>query len=160
MHGLALWLPPGTDAGTRKGARDAAMDLRHLSGRGVDVSVAPRSSEDAWGADPRRWCRPSKVWVTAIPAIHERRRPLDLEEIARWCRHAGLPAPVKFRSSRTPFRPGSLDLAPVEVNRPGQPGLPYSHVELHFDEPVSGPVVIGSGRQRGFGLCEPIAEGP
>ena len=160
LHGLALWLPPGTDASTQRKARDAAMDLRRLSGRGVDVSVAPGSSEDAWAADPSRWCRPSKTWVTAIPAIHERRRTLDLEEIARWCRHAGLPEPVKFRSSRTPFRPGALDLAPVEVNRPDQPGLPYSHVELHFDELVSGPVAIGSGRQRGFGLCEPIAESP
>ena len=157
LHGLALWLPAGTDASTRIKACDAVMDLRRLSGRGVDVSLAPGSSEDAWAANPRRWCRPSKIWVTAIPAIHERRRPLDSEEIARWCRHAGLPAPVKFRSSRTPLRPGALDLTPIEVNRPGQPGLPYSHVELHFKEPVTGPVVIGSGRQRGFGLCEPIA---
>ena len=161
LHGLALWLPPGTDASTRRKARDAAMDLRRLSGRGVDVSVAPRSSEEsAWAADPSRWCRPSKTWVTAIPAIHERRRPLDLEEITRWCRHAGLPEPVEFRSSRTPFRTGALDLAPIEVNRAGRPGLPYSHVELQFDEPVSGPVAIGSGRQRGFGLCEPVSEEP
>lgn len=161
LHGLALWLPPGTSASTRRKARDAALDLRRLSGRGVDVSVAPGSGEEsARAVDPMRWCRPSKVWVTAVPAIHERRRPLDLEEMARWCRHAGLPEPLKFRSSRTPFRPGALDLAPVEVNRPGRPGLPYSHVELHFDEPVSGPVAIGSGRQRGFGLCEPILEAP
>ena len=160
LHGLALWLPPGTDDGTRRKARDAAMDIRRLSGRGVDVSVSPGSGENGvWAVNPRRWCRPSKHWVTVVPAIHERRRTLDLQEISRWCRHAGLPEPVKFRSSRTPFRRGALDLAPVEVNRPGRPGLPYSHVELHFDEPVQGPVVVGSGRQRGFGLCEPISEG-
>ena len=159
LHGLALWLPPGTDAGTRRMARDAAMGVRRLSGRGVDVSVSPGSGDEgAWAANSRRWCRPSRIWVTVVPAIHERRRTLDLQEITRWCRHAGLPKPVKFRSSRTPFRPGALDLAPVEVNRPGRPGLPYSHVELHFDEPVPGPVVVGSGRQRGFGLCEPVSE--
>ena len=159
LHGLALWLPPDADAGTRSQARDAAMDIRRLSGRGVDVSVSPgRGDEGAWAVNPGRWCRPSNVWVTAVPAIHERRRTLDLQEIGRWCRHARLPEPVKFRSSRTPFRSGALDLAPVEVNRPGRPGLPYSHVELHFDEPISGPVVVGSGRQRGFGLCEPISE--
>ena len=49
-----------------------------------------------------------------------------------------------------------MDLAPVEVNRPGRPGLPYSHVELWFEERVAGPVVIGAGRQRGLGLCAPI----
>ena len=158
LHGLALWLPPGTDDEIRRKARDAAMDIRRLSGRGVDVSVSPGSGENGlWAINPERWCRPSKRWVSVVPAIHERRRTLDLQEISRWCRHAGLPEPVTFRSSRTPFRRGALDLAPVEVNRPGRPGLPYSHVELHFDEPVPGPVVVGSGRQRGFGLCEPIS---
>ena len=51
---------------------------------------------------------------------------------------------------------GAADLAPVEVNRPGRPGLPYSHVDLQFAEPITGPVVIGGGRQRGFGLCVPM----
>ena len=84
--------------------------------------------------------------MTACPAIHERRRPLDLAEVARWCRHAGLAEPMAFRSARTPLVAGALDLAPVEVNRPGRPRLPYSHVELRFKQAVPGPVVIGSGR--------------
>ena len=92
------------------------------------------------------------------PAIHERRRPLDLAEVRLWCQHARLPEPVAFRSARTPLVAGALDLAPVEVNRPGRPGLPYSHVELCFAEPVAGPVVIGAGRQRGFGLCVPVPD--
>lgn len=157
IHGLALWMPPGSDATTRQKARDAAFAIRRLAGRGVDVAVTPRGDEARpMAANPRRWVRRSRRWVTAFPAIHERHGPLALAEVARWCRHAGLPEPVSFRSARTPLVPGALDLAPVEVNRPGRPRLPYSHVELLFVEPVAGPVAIGAGRQRGFGLCVPL----
>ncbi len=157
VHGLALWLPPGCDSMVRRMARDAAFSILRLSGRGVDVDVAPRDYEARpFAARPDRWQRPSRGWGTAIPAIHERRRPLDLAEVARWCRHAGLPDPVAFRSARAPLVPGAPDLAPVEVNRPGRPALPYSHVELWFDQAIPGPVVVGAGRQRGFGLCAPL----
>ena len=156
IHGLALWLPPGCDFTARRMAVDAAVAIRRLTGRGVDVSVAPREDEARpLAALPDRWLHPSRGWATAFPAIHERRRALNLAEVARWCQHAGLPEPVAFRSTRTPLVFGAVDLAPVEVNRPGRPALPYSHVELRFTRPVPGPVVIGSGRQRGFGLCVP-----
>ena len=158
IHGLALWLPPGVDPIVRRRARDAAHEIGRLTGPGINVRVARASDEDGATTQPVRWCKPSSTWATAFPAIHERRRTLDLDELARWCRNAGLPAPVDFRSARTPLVSGAVDLAPVEVNRPGRPGLPYSHVKIRFAEPVPGPVVIGSGRQRGFGLCVQIDE--
>ena len=157
IHGLALWMPPDSDLDTRQRARDAAFSISRLTGRGVDACVAPRDGEARpLASHPDRWLRRSRGWVTACPAIHERRRTLNLAEVARWCRHAGLSEPAAFRSARTPLVTGALDLAPVEVNRPGRPRLPYSHVELRFAQAVPGPVVIGSGRQRGFGLCVPV----
>lgn len=157
IHGMALWLPPGSDPMVRQTARDAARSIRNLRGAGLSVELAPHDDEPRpFAAHPDRWSRSSYNWCTAVPAIHERRRPLDLDEVSRWCRHAGLPDPVAFRSARVPLVPGALDLAPIEVNRPDRPALPYSHVELRFERPISGPVVIGSGRQRGFGLCVPL----
>ncbi len=157
IHGLALWLPPDSDPVERERSRDAALAVRRLAGRGVDTTVSAHDDEQRpWAANPKRWIASSQGWATAFPALHERRGTLDLAEVSRWCRHAGLPAPVAFRALRGPLVPGAVDLAPVEVNRPGQPGLPYSHVELRFAEPVRGPVVIGAGRQRGFGLCVPV----
>ena len=174
IHGLALWMPPGCDPVVRRQVRDAAFVIRRLTGRGVDVPVQPQQQhadrpvefarrddddkERPFAANPARWTRSSRCWVTAFPAIHERRGQLDLAEVSRWCEHAGLPSPAAFRSARTPLVHGAVDLAPVEVNRPGRPGLPYSHVMLWFEKPVPGPVVIGSGRQRGFGLCVPVKE--
>ena len=157
IHGLALWLPPGSDRIQRQRARDAAVAIDALVGRGIQVSVEPRGEEERpWAANPRRWQGPSQTWVTAFPVIHERRGVAGLSEAARWCRHAGLPDPVAFRSFRTPLLPGAVDRAPMEVNRPGRPALPYSHAEFRFAEPIRGPVVIGAGRQRGFGLCVPV----
>lgn len=157
IYGLALWLPAGSEPLVRQTARDAAHSIRKLIGEGIDVDLTPHEGEPRpFAAHPDRWLQASRTWATAVPAIHERRRTLDLEEVSRWCRHAGLPAPVAFRSGRVPLVRGALDLAPIEVNRPDRPPLPYSHVELRFDRSISGPVVIGSGRQRGFGLCVPI----
>ena len=157
IHGLALWLPPESDRIQRQMARDAAFALDTLVGRGIEAAVEPRGDDERpWAANPRRWLGPSRTWVTAFPVIHERRGAPGLAEAARWCRHAGLPDPVAFRSSRTPLLPGAVDLAPVEVNRSGRPVLPYSHAEFRFAEPITGPVVVGAGRQRGFGLCVPV----
>ena len=160
IRGLALWLPPGSDSTVRRRACDAALATRRLTGYGLDVRVTQAGDEPRRIAatKPQRWCRPSLSWATAFPAIHERRHTLDLQELAQWCRHAGLPEPVDFRSARSPLVPGAIDLAPVEVNRPGRPKLPYSHVQIRFAEPVPGPVVIGSGRQRGFGLCVQVED--
>ena len=157
IHGLALWLPPGSDRDQQRKACDAANAIDTLVGQGVETSVEPHGDEERpWAANPRRWWGPSSIWITAFPVIHERRGVPVLSEAARWCRHAGLPDPVAFRSSRAPLLPGAVDLAPAEVNRPERPALPYSHAEFRFAEPVTGPVVVGAGRQRGFGLCVPV----
>ena len=162
IHGLALWLPSAADGRLRKRARDAALAIRRISGNGIDVLVARTDVRDKkdrpLAANPWRWEKESIRWATAFPAVHERRCRLNLDEVSKWCIHAGLPKPVAFRSTRSPLVHGALDLAPVEVNRPGRIGMPYSHVELVFSEPVKGPIVIGSGRQRGLGLCVPVRE--
>lgn len=164
IHGLALWMPSECDDAEYRRARATAFSIRQLVGRSINVRVERRHGKRPFAVHPDRWTgsrrlggqRVSRTWGTAFPAIHERRRPLDLAEVTRWCRHARLPAPVAFRAARTPLVRGAVDLAPVEVTRPGRPGLPYCHIELHFADPISGPVVIGSGRQRGFGLCVPL----
>lgn len=160
IHGLALWLPPACEPMLQDRIGRSAAALSHLSGSGMNVAVSPHSGEERpVAANPRRWTRSARCWATAFPAVHERRVPLDLAEISRWCEHAGLPAPSSFRSTRSPLIPGGVDLAPVETNRPGRPGLPYSHVQLWFAERVQGPVVIGAARQRGLGLCVNVSRG-
>lgn len=160
VHGLALWLPPGVDRQSEQRIKDAAASVTRLTGRGLYVRVAHVSDlhnrKAAWAAIPSQWEGPAKRWVTAIPAIHERYGPLNLKEISRWCAHAGLPNPIRYRPSRSPLLRGGLSLSMDEVSLPGRPPRPFSHVEFCFDRPIHGPVVIGAGRQRGFGLCAPM----
>ena len=157
IHGVALWMPPKSTSLERTRSRDAAFTIRQLKSKVINVQVeSHKNGERPVAANSWRWRGPSKEWVTAFPAIHERHHPIDLNEVSRWCRHAGLPQPVEVDSSRTPLITGGVDLAPIEVNRPRRPILPYSHVWIRFDQKITGPIVIGSGRQRGFGLCVPI----
>ena len=161
IHGAALWLPRSSEAVTFERARAAARSIDSLQIAGLSVGVAPWDGErKPMAATPRRWRQPSRAWATAVPAIHERFGRLNLSELCRWCRHAGLPEPVWFRSSRVPLVPGALSLHLSEVQRqtpqPSQPAKPYSHIALRFAEAVRGPVVIGGGRSRGFGLCVPV----
>ncbi|MDA8312482.1 MAG: type I-U CRISPR-associated protein Csb2 [Actinomycetota bacterium] len=117
-----------------------------------------------WASVPWRWVRPARAWVSATPVVHERwsKRAPDVEEVARWCTHAGIPNDahlVDARFFRHPLVEGALDLPSELVFRAKQERRPYSHMMLVFDRPVGGPIVLGRSRQYGFGLFVP-AVGP
>lgn len=163
IHGAAVWLPRACGETTVQRARAAARSIDTLQTASLNIGVAPWDGEARpKAATPRRWRERSRAWVTAVPAIHERFGRLDLAELRRWCKHAGLPAPVWFRSARVPLVPGALALQPAQVQRSASPApdsaKPYSHIAVLFAESVRGPVVIGGGRSRGFGLCVPTAD--
>ena len=160
IHGAAVRLPRDCDEKIAERARAAARSIEMLHSAGLSVGVAPWDGEDRpMSATPRHWRQRSRTWLTAVPAIHERFGKLDLPELRLWCQHAGLPEPVAFRSARVPLVRGALTLHPSEVQRSAPtapvPAKPYSHIEVRFAEAVRGPVVIGGGRSRGFGLCVP-----
>jgi CRISPR-associated protein Csb2 len=117
-----------------------------------------------WAATPERWSGPAKVWKSATPVVHERWAKPEprLEEVARWCAHAGIPSEaelVSVRFSRAPVLEGALDLPSRHVFREKQEVRPYSHMVLEFDRMVEGPIVIGRSRQYGFGLFVPMKDG-
>ena len=158
IHGLALWLPPDIDQVRSMRIRDAVLSIDRLVGTEINVTVEENEvrTKKLWSTNPQRWQGPAKTWITAFPVIHERYGAATLEEAKRWCRNAGLAEPCAFFSSRTPLVPGAVDLSPTEVNRSSRDAKPYSHAVFQFKEPISGPIVVGAGRQRGFGLCVPI----
>ncbi len=55
-------------------------------------------------------------------------------------------------------KPGP-DGYPLMPTRPGGPNRRQAHVWLRFDRPVLGPVLLGAGRYRGYGLCKPWRKG-
>lgn len=162
IHGAAVWLPAGTPAEVVEGVRTVAWHLRELVRPGwFSTGVRPHTGAGRpWAAMPRRWQGPSRRWTSVFPVVHERfvRPRPTLADVASWCEHAGLPAPIAFRESRSPLVRGAVSLHPREVQRAGRPSAPYSHFEIEFADPVTGPIAIGRARQFGLGLCAPMAD--
>jgi len=81
------------------------------------------------------------------------------EIIASSCSKVGVPEPAAVRVEKTPFFIGSLRAMPGQGGFPLlRPGRFQVHVQLDFSEPISGPVLIGAGRFRGYGLFRPWRE--
>lgn len=162
IHGAGVWLPDGTDSQVVEGVRQTLSHIRELVRPGaLRVGVRPYGGEQRpRAAVPTRWLQPARRWVSAFPMVHERfvRPRPAVGDVAEWCTHAGVPAElVGMRQARVPLVPGGVSLHPTEARRQGRTPLPYSHVELSFDRPVAGPVVIGHSRQFGLGLCLPLS---
>jgi CRISPR-associated protein Csb2 len=158
----AVWLPPETDPDLVQTVRTAVARLcgeRLVAPGRFDIGLSVFGGEPRpWAANPRRWNMPARRWASATPVVHERwtKHGPGLAEVARWCRHADVPAPVvNARLTRFPALPGALDLHPSQMTRPGREPRPYSHAVVEFAEPVEGPVVIGRARQLGLGLLAP-----
>lgn len=160
LYGAVVILPADTPANIIEGVRTALFHLRTLAlPEGRVVTVWPYGGEKRpWAANPVRWTKASRRWVSVTPVVHERRHRHgpDLAEITRWCVHAGLPAPVSFRLSPVPLFEGALALRPDEVFHSSSSRRPYSHLEVVFAEPVAGPVVLGRMRHLGIGLMAPV----
>ena len=159
IHGAAIWLPDSTQPTVVTGVQRAVWRLTELVRPEVfSVGVRPEDGAGPWAANPGRWTAPATRFRSVYPVVHERfvRPEPGAGTIAEWCAHAGLPAPVLFRQQRAPLLPGSVPLKPHEVFRPGDPRKPYRHMELVFDQPVAGPVVVGGKRQFGLGLFAPV----
>ncbi len=111
------------------------------------------------------WLGPAERWASVTPIVLDRypkRGESEAEEmVAAACERIGLPRPREVV-----LMPGSLLIGAPPARR--FPPLPrkfgktldqHTHALLIFDEPVRGPVLLGAGRYRGYGLCRPYRSG-
>jgi CRISPR-associated protein Csb2 len=115
---------------------------------------------------------PSFSWASVTPVLLDRMPKSDrVNDPAGWreevagllaqsCQRIGMPDPVSIRVEKTPFFRGSLRAMP------GQGGFPQLrkgrfqvHARIEFDQPVNGPLLLGAGRFRGYGLMRPWISG-
>lgn len=126
---------------------------------------------------PETWTAHSEIWASFSPVVLDRHPRIDPMKnrtdwrtevaliVAEACTRAGFPEPVEIDVDKTSWHrgaprskpgPGGFPLVP---HKPGNPVRPQIHVWLRFDRPVAGPVVLGAGRFRGYGMCKPLAKG-
>jgi len=147
-------------AGLELSPRDRAWSIR------VAVSDSPKPRQ---ALTPSRWTRAAKVWSSVTPIILDRHpKPHFKKDPVRWrescvqiigeaCERIGLPRPESIEvSPYSPITgvPAASRFAPP-ASRAGRPSRFHIHATLHFDEDVAGPVLLGAGRFRGYGLCLP-----
>ncbi|MFF0629888.1 type I-U CRISPR-associated protein Csb2 [Streptomyces sp. NPDC004296] len=172
LRGVGVVLPHDLPAGHR---RALVAALVHVEGgvRKLEVPTLPEPVALEYvgpgaaevkrleSVRSRRWVGPSQWWTTALPMVLDHfpgRNGRGIEEsVAKSCRLAGLPEPAEVQVLRTgAYLPGAPLLPAAALRRKkGEPPLPGRHVRVRFAQPVTGPVVIGSKRNFGLGLCMP-----
>jgi CRISPR-associated protein Csb2 len=105
--------------------------------------------------------RRARVWASATPVVLDRhpksygRRTLPAV-VAEMCRRSGLPDPVSVRAGMDPIVKGAAaSRAHGLGTRAYLAGRYVTHLELAWERPVPGPILLGTGRHFGLGLLLP-----
>jgi len=115
---------------------------------------------------PESWCQTAIRWASATPIALDRLPPRArgnhdawaAEQIGLACERIGLPRPDSVRIlpvSRFSGAPTCREFPPLTRRTDGGPRW-HVHADMVFAEPIHGPVLLGAGRYRGYGLCKPL----
>ena len=176
IMGLALVLPTGLD---QQGAghclepflRDPATGLprEHLlfDGQWFECTIEMETRErPPKNLDPDTWTRESRIWASVTPVALNRhfdgkdKWERAAESVKDMCGHIGLPRPREVLLHPVSLVEGVPHAReyPQLVRKNGGGRRSHNHTVIVFDEPVRGPVLVGAGRFRGYGLCRPMDE--
>ncbi len=171
LLGVALALP----AAVTRADRRAAL---HVIAQVNELKLGPLG---VWGLEPVIESRPpvnlrpeiwtagsegATHWSTVTPVAFDRHpkaknKAVHQQEqaaiIAKACERIGLPKPREV--ILTPVS-AHLGIPPAhafpKLKRKDGSDRRHTHAILVFDEPVCGPVLLGAGRFRGYGVCRPM----
>ncbi len=171
LLGLGLALPADVIRDERRAVLRVIAQVRQLKlgPLGVWRLMTVTESRPPWNLRPETWTaypEGATQWSTVTPIAFDRhpkaKNKADQQSelagmIAESCERTGLP------------RPREVIITPVSVHLGAPPAHAFpriqrkdgserrhSHAILVFDEPVCGPVLIGAGRFRGYGVCRPM----
>ena len=143
-------------------------DLRLFDGQWFECSVQLESRErPPQNLQRETWTRASRFWASVTPVVFNR----HFDGEAKWeraaesvkdaCSHIGLPRPVEVLLHPVSLLEGvphAREFPQLVRKRDGGRQM-HAHAVVIFEEPVVGPVLIGAGRFRGYGLCRPLDTG-
>ena len=175
VMGLALALPRGVDGSAASRCLEAFLFDAHglprphrlFDGRWFACAIEMEGRErPPKNLAPATWIRPSRVWASVTPVALNRhfdgkdRWERAAESVKEACKHIGLPRPrevLLHPVSLVEGAPHAREFPPLTRKSDGG-RRNHSHAVVVFDTPVAGPVLIGAGRFRGYGLCRPMDE--
>lgn len=171
LLGMGLVLPAGLTRDERRAVLRVIVQVKQLKLGPLGVwnvtpvteSSPPQSLRpDTWTAHPEG----ATHWSTVTPVAFDRhakaKNKADHQRelagmIAKSCERIGLPKPREVIVTPVSAHLGTPPAhAFPKLKRKDGSDRRHSHAILVFDEPVRGPVVIGAGRFRGYGVCRPL----
>jgi CRISPR-associated protein Csb2 len=137
-----------------------------------EVLVRGLGESPPWNLRPETWTAyPAGAthWSTVTPVAFNR-HPKEkdrvayqrevAEMIAGGCEAIGLPRPREVVVTPVSAHLGVPPAhASPRLQRKDGTDRRHAHAILVFDQPVRGPVLIGAGRYRGYGVCRPLDAG-
>lgn len=179
LLGVGVAFPMGLDPQSVSGLIDALMQAQHdaynrheeglslYDGAFLDWRIETDLREARpLSLQPRSWTGPAEqgatTWATVTPLVLDRfpKKDGDVEgAIELACQRIGLPRPIECRALHVSMFRGVPVAAefPAVPFKVGPPRRYHTHAWMRFDRPVVGPVLLGAGRFKGYGLCRPFA---
>jgi CRISPR-associated protein Csb2 len=135
-----------------------------VPGIGSVTLSAPMLPQTPLTLQETRYGGPARRWTTITPIVHSRYRAVNGSEglyrqVAAECRDVGLPEPERVEVLRHPALRGAphrIGAAALPKSWIGPLQGPQAHLDLTFDQPIQGPILLGRARHFGVGLCLPI----
>jgi CRISPR-associated protein Csb2 len=173
LIGMGLALPAALSRDDRQRALqtfDRVRQLR-LGPLGVWRVEAVTEAQPAWNLRAETWTgypAGSTHWATVTPVVFDR-HPKSKDQRGYWletaamvaegCVRIGLPKPREVIVSAVSAHLGAppSHVFPRMQRKDGSRRR-HTHAILVFEEPVCGPILLGAGRFRGYGLCRPMGE--
>lgn len=174
LLGMGLALPNGLPPDERRDVLRVVGRVRQLTlGRlGVWELQREASERPPWNLHPEAWTGSrdgATHWSTVTPVAFDRHpKAKDRAEyqrevagmIAAACESIRLPRPREVIVTSVSAH---LGVPPAHafprIRRKDDSERRHTHAILVFERPIRGPILLGAGRYRGYGLCRPIREG-
>ncbi|MGH9415615.1 MAG: type I-G CRISPR-associated protein Csb2 [Terriglobales bacterium] len=174
LLGVALALPATLAPGERGLLVRAVGSVRELKLGPLGVwrlvqlgteTAAANLKPDAWTGGGEG----STHWATVTPIAYDQHAKAKdqaayhaevAEMIAAACERVGLPAPCAVAPGPVSAHAGApaAHQFPRMARKDGSQRR-HCHARIAFAEPVRGPILLGAGRYRGYGVCRPLDAG-
>jgi CRISPR-associated protein Csb2 len=109
---------------------------------------------------------PSQRWGSVTPVVLDRhfngpdKWERAADSVKEACVRIGLPRPVEVQLCSVSVFEGAGNCKDYsQLKRKSDGGrMHHTHAVIVFEEEIMGPMLIGAGRYRGYGLCRPLID--
>jgi len=176
VMGVALALPRDLDPAKAARVLDPWLRdddgqpraLRLFDGQWLECSAELETRErPSKNLRMETWTGPALRWASVTPVVLDRhfdgpdKWEQAAESVKTACERAGLPRPLEVLLhpvSLIEGVPKSNEFPWITRKKDGG-RMHHAHAVIVFGEAVQGPVLVGAGRFRGYGLCRPLHQG-